>query len=203
MVLRILSTLASFLCRREVVDVLVLPYLCHYVKDLQKGLGLLKTTHYKEEVLLLENVELNLEAFDYLQLPFALKQGRVGRLSIKNPWIGPIVIILEDVFICASNHKDQDAEKRESVGKKTKLAGVMENLSKSVYDSQAWQNLISFIKPKILDCIQVSLKNCQILYHGMHGDSVWTIPYLGYSFFKNSQAGLANSMIAQCARIAR
>lgn len=87
---------------------------------------------------LLENVELILEAFEYLQLPIALKQGdivsrlkfrfsqlfrflciksfvylgRVGKLSIKIPWkkLGrdPIIIMLEDVFICASQRNDQE-----------------------------------------------------------------------------------------------
>lgn len=51
---------------------LLLGYLGRYVKDIQKEQ--LKITLWKEEVLL-ENVELILEAFDYLQLPFALKQG--------------------------------------------------------------------------------------------------------------------------------
>jgi len=32
-------------------------------------------THWSAEEILLENVELILEAFDYLQLPFALKNG--------------------------------------------------------------------------------------------------------------------------------
>ncbi|RWR93680.1 putative vacuolar protein sorting-associated protein 13A [Cinnamomum micranthum f. kanehirae] len=81
-------------------------YLGRYVKDLQLKIGLLN-----EEVLL-ENVELILEAFDYLQPPFALKQGRVGKLSIKNPWkkLGwdPIIISLEDVFICACQRDDDE-----------------------------------------------------------------------------------------------
>lgn len=51
---------------------LLLGYLGRYVKDIQKEQ--LKITLWNEEVLL-ENVELILEAFDYLQLPFALKQG--------------------------------------------------------------------------------------------------------------------------------
>lgn len=94
------------------------------------------------EEVLLENVELILEAFEYLQLPIALKQGdivvdwrfrlcqlfcllcflwiksfilyigRVGKLSIKIPWkkLGrdPIIIMLEDVFVCASQRNDQE-----------------------------------------------------------------------------------------------
>lgn len=79
------------------------------MKDIQKEQ--LKITLWNEEVLL-ENVDLILEAFDYLQLPFALKQGRVGRLSIKIPWkkLGwdPLIITLEDVFVSASQRDDQE-----------------------------------------------------------------------------------------------
>ncbi|GLT69624.1 hypothetical protein SLA2020_417610 [Shorea laevis] len=57
---------------------LLLGYLGRYVKDIQKEQ--LKITLWNEEVLL-ENVELILEAFDYLQLPFALKQGIVTSSS--------------------------------------------------------------------------------------------------------------------------
>jgi len=72
---------------------------------------------FLEEVLL-ENVELILEAFDYLQLPFALNQGRVGKLSIKIPWKkpwDPIIIILEDVFISASKRDDHEVFQLHSI----------------------------------------------------------------------------------------
>ncbi|KZV50780.1 hypothetical protein F511_11557 [Dorcoceras hygrometricum] len=52
---------------------LILGYLGQYIKDIQKEQ--LKITLWNEEVLL-ENVELILEAFDYLRLPLVLKQGR-------------------------------------------------------------------------------------------------------------------------------
>ncbi|GFQ05609.1 hypothetical protein PHJA_002705000 [Phtheirospermum japonicum] len=52
---------------------LILGYLGRYIKDIQKEQ--LKITLWNEEVLL-ENVELILEAFDYLRLPFAFRQGR-------------------------------------------------------------------------------------------------------------------------------
>ncbi|KAI5413675.1 hypothetical protein KIW84_058010 [Lathyrus oleraceus] len=103
------------------VHQLLLGYLGRYFKDIQK-----RQLKIRLEEVLLENVELILEAFDYLQLPFTLKQGRVGRLSIKIPWKkpwDPIIIILEDVFISASKRDDQEwsadaVEKREFVGKK-------------------------------------------------------------------------------------
>ncbi|KAF5205730.1 putative vacuolar protein sorting-associated protein [Thalictrum thalictroides] len=73
---------------------------------------------------LLKNVELNLEAFDKLQLPFSLNEGRVGILSIK---VGhPIIISLENVLICACERDDHEwssdsVERREYAGKKAKL----------------------------------------------------------------------------------
>ncbi|KAK3264654.1 hypothetical protein CYMTET_26622 [Cymbomonas tetramitiformis] len=58
-------------------------YLGHYVRDLQREqlrIGLWKG------VVLLENVELRLEAFDHLQLPFAIRSGTIGRLQLQVPW---------------------------------------------------------------------------------------------------------------------
>ncbi|XP_019155710.1 PREDICTED: putative vacuolar protein sorting-associated protein 13F [Ipomoea nil] len=89
---------------------LLLGYLGQYIRDIQTEQ--LKITLWNEEVLL-ENVKLILEAFDYLQFPFALKQGHVGKLSIRIPWkkLGwdLVIIILEDVLICASQGDEKEA----------------------------------------------------------------------------------------------
>ncbi|KAK4595234.1 hypothetical protein RGQ29_013602 [Quercus rubra] len=91
---------------------LLLGYIGRYIKDIP--IDQLKIDIWKGKVfsLELENVELNLEAFDYLRLPFAIKQGRVGKLSINIPWtmLGreSIIITLEDVFLCASQRDDQE-----------------------------------------------------------------------------------------------
>ncbi|KAJ0027880.1 hypothetical protein Pint_36534 [Pistacia integerrima] len=158
---------------------LLLGYLGRYVKDIQKEQ--LKITLWNEEVLL-ENVDLILEAFDYLQLPFALKQGRVGRLSIKIPWkkLGwdPLIITLEDVFVSASQRDDQEwsleeVERREFAGKKAKLAAAeLAKLSRRVCDNQTGQSFISYITAKVLDSIQVSIRNFHILYSNMQLDSL-------------------------------
>ncbi|EFH50478.1 hypothetical protein ARALYDRAFT_910516 [Arabidopsis lyrata subsp. lyrata] len=134
---------------------LLLGYLGRYIKDIKKDQ--LKITLWNGEVLL-ENVELILEAFEYLQLPIALKQGRVGKLSIKIPWkkLGrdPIIIMLEDVFICASQRNDQEwssdvVEKREFAGKQAKLAAAeLAKLSRRV-DSPAGKSFFSFIAAKV------------------------------------------------------
>ncbi|XP_062192776.1 uncharacterized protein LOC133896228 [Phragmites australis] len=85
----------------RVVSQVLAGLLGRYVKGIQKEQ--LKIGIWNEEILL-ENVELILEAFDYLQLPFTLKNGRIGKLSIRIPWkkLGwdPIIIVIEDVFVC-------------------------------------------------------------------------------------------------------
>ncbi|VFQ74897.1 unnamed protein product [Cuscuta campestris] len=153
---------------------LLLGYLGRYIRDIQKEQ--LKITLWNEEVLL-ENVELILEAFDYLQLPFALKEGHVGKLSIRIPWkkLGwdPIIIILEDVLICASQRDEQEwsmdaVRRREFAGKRAKLATAeLGKLSRRVCDSQAGKSFISYITAKILENIQVSIRNMHILYRDM------------------------------------
>ncbi|XP_048139080.1 uncharacterized protein LOC115752507 isoform X2 [Rhodamnia argentea] len=150
---------------------LLLGYLGRYVKDIQREQ--LKITLWNEEVLL-ENVELILEAFDYLRLPCALREGRVGRLSIRIPWkkLGwdPIIIVLEDVFVRASDRRDEEwsseaVERREFAGKKAKLvAAELAKLSRRMCGNEAGQSFISYITAKILDSIQVSIRNVHILY---------------------------------------
>ncbi|GMP98384.1 hypothetical protein CsSME_00046297 [Camellia sinensis var. sinensis] len=157
---------------------LLVGYLGQYIKDIQKEQ--LRISLWNEEVLL-ENVELILEAFDYLQLPFALKQGRVGRLSIKIPWrkLGwdPIIISIEDVFVWACRRDDQEwsmdaVERREFAGKKAKLAAAeLAKLSRRVCDNQAGESFISYITAKILDSIQVSIRNVHVLYRDLLTDS--------------------------------
>ncbi|XP_057532669.1 uncharacterized protein LOC130810577 isoform X2 [Amaranthus tricolor] len=161
-----------------IVRQLLLGYLGRYIKDFEKQQ--LKIT--LEEVVL-EDVELILEAFDHLQLPVALKRGHVGRLSIGIPWkkLGweyPIVISLEDVLFFAGPRNDDEwsidaVERRELAAKKAKLAAAeLAKLSRRVCDNQAGQSLISHVTGRILDSIQLSMKNVHILYSDMPSQSV-------------------------------
>ncbi|KAL6006541.1 hypothetical protein ACLOJK_032034 [Asimina triloba] len=158
------------------VKLIILTYLTQFAaindlgKEKQQG-KFLSFQHLKidflidhAEEVLLENVELILEAFDYLQLPFALKQGRVGKLSIKIPWkkLGwdPIIIVSEDVFVSACPRDDDEwsseaVERREFAGKQAKLAAAeLGKLSK-----------------RILDGIQVSIRNVHVSYSHKKDDS--------------------------------
>ncbi|KGN66651.1 hypothetical protein Csa_007236 [Cucumis sativus] len=106
--------------------------------------------------------------------------GRVGRLSIKIPWkkLGwdPIIIILEDIYISASQRDDGEwssdaVEKREFAGKKAKIAAAeLAKLSRRVCDNHAGQSFISYITAKILDNIQISIRNFHVMFLDMTGD---------------------------------
>lgn len=60
----------------------------------------------------LENVRLKPEALDYLQLPVAVREGRIGRLKLQLPfgrWRGgPLVIELSDVMLCAAAREEAE-----------------------------------------------------------------------------------------------
>lgn len=181
----------------RLVRQLLLGYLGQYIKDIQKEQ--LKITLWNEEVLL-ENVELTLEAFDYLELPVALKHGRVGKLSIKIPWkkLGwdPIIIILEDVFVSACQREDKEWSmdeigKRESAAKKAKLAAAeLAKLSRRVCDNSAGKSFISYITAKILDGIQVSVRNVHILYYDSLKTSAVTLFGMKFSGLTISRQNL-------------
>ncbi|KAL5726588.1 hypothetical protein ACHQM5_009620 [Ranunculus cassubicifolius] len=120
----------------------------------------------------LRDVELNLEVFDDLQLPFSLKEGRVGKLCVKVPWkrLGrdPIFISLENVFVRACQRDDHEwnadsVKRREYTAKKAKLsAAEISLLSKCVSDTQTGKSFIPYIMAKILDSVQVSFRDVHI-----------------------------------------
>lgn len=161
----------------RVVSQVLAGLLGRYVKGIQKEQ--LKIGFWSEEILL-KNVELILEAFDYLQLPFALKNGRIGKLSIRIPWkkLGwdPIIIVIEDVFVCACPREDSEwssdsLDKRELAGKLAKLNAIeLAKFSRRVTDNQTGQSFLSYISAKILDNIQVSMRNFHIVYMDTHND---------------------------------
>ncbi|TYH20583.1 hypothetical protein ES288_A05G441500v1 [Gossypium darwinii] len=145
----------------RVVHQVLLGYLGRYVKDFSRDQ--VKVTLWNIEVEL-KDIDLILEAFDYLQLPFALKQGRVGRLSIKVPWslIGgePILIALENVFFSVSPRDDHEwrmdaIETRELAGKKAKLAAAeLAKLSRRVCDNKGGWSFIPFVTTKVIHFLE-------------------------------------------------
>ncbi|GIL46442.1 hypothetical protein Vafri_3434, partial [Volvox africanus] len=101
----------------------------------------------------LENVRLRAEAFDYLNLPFAIHDGVVGRLRIKIPWgnwlTGSLVVELSDVVLCAAERADSEWEeaaalRREQAAKQADLAAAeLAKLSRRVVAQQQQQEQAS------------------------------------------------------------
>ncbi|GAQ80498.1 Vacuolar protein sorting-associated protein [Klebsormidium nitens] len=150
-------------------------YLGHYVKDIQREqlrIGLWSG------VALLENVEIRLEAFDYLQLPFAIQSGTIGKLQLQVPWkrLGwdPIIVALEDVVVTSGPREDAEweagpAEKRALAAKKAKLAAAeIRKLSERVSEDKSGQSFMSYLSAKIIDNVQVAVKNIHIKYEDPH-----------------------------------
>lgn len=161
-----------------VVYRVLLGYLGRYVKDFSRDQVNVSKGSLRNIAVELKDIELILEAFDYLQLPFALKQGRVGKLSVKILWgKEPIHIALEDVFFVVSPRDDDDwskdaVERRELAAKKAKLAAAeLTKLSRRVSCNKGGWSFISYLTTKVLENIQVSIKNFHVLYSNMHSDS--------------------------------
>jgi hypothetical protein len=58
-------------------------------------------------------VALRLDALDHLQLPFALRSGRIGRIQAQVPWRAlrsPVVVDLADVHLCVALRRDEELE---------------------------------------------------------------------------------------------
>lgn len=74
------------------------------------------------------------------------------------------------MFVRASDRRDEEwtseaVERREFASKKAKLAAAeLAKLSRRMNDNEAGQSFISYISAKILDSIQVSIRNVHILY---------------------------------------
>lgn len=140
-----------------VVYRVLLGYLGRYVKHFSRDqLNISKRSLRNILAVELKDIELILEAFDYLLFPFALKQGRVGKLSVKVLWgKEPIHVALEDVFLVVSPRDENDCSK--DAVERRELKG--------------WWSFISYLTSKVLENIQVSVKNSQVMFTNMHSDS--------------------------------
>ncbi|KAK8498349.1 hypothetical protein V6N12_032902 [Hibiscus sabdariffa] len=195
----------------RVVHQVLLGYLGRYVKDFSRDQ--VKVTLWNIEVEL-KDIDLILEAFDYLQLPFALKQGRVGRLSIKVPWslIGgePILIALENVFFSVSPRDDHEwrmdaIETRELAGKKAKLAAAeLAKLSRRVCDNKGGWSFIPFVTTKVLENIQVSIRNFHVLYSDMQSNSeqvLFGLRFSSLTMLKQNSVGLRMGQVSKIVEV--
>lgn len=134
----------------------------------------------------LKNLRLKKESLDKFKLPVDVKFGHLGELTLQIPWSNlkskPVKVIIEDVYILASPIILQDIdieeeERRELLVKKEKLenlkaleAAAAQNLDLAE-DSSANESFTQSLVTKIIDNLQVTIKNIHVRYED---DSVLT-----------------------------
>lgn len=127
----------------------------------------------------MENVKVRTEAFDYLQLPFTIDEGSIGRLQIQIPWgrwrSGPLKIELSGVTLRATARDETDweegpASRRAQAAKQAELASAeLEKLSKRVAQAGQHANksrwsVAEYISTYLLNSLQLSIHDVHIYF---------------------------------------
>jgi len=81
--------------------------------------------------LMLENLELKADVFDYLKVPLKLSYGTIGKLEIRIPWSNlgnePAVVVIDRVFLLVEPKYEWDSQahmKRAQAIKQAKLTAA-------------------------------------------------------------------------------
>lgn len=126
----------------------------------------------------LRNLQLRREALDQLKLPVNVIEGHVGELTLVIPWSNlrgaPVKVFVEDVFLLASPKEEAEYDEEEEDRRKQRLK--MEKLDSaellkernqeglSPEEQQKNQSFTSSLVTKIVDNVQVTVKNIHIRY---------------------------------------
>ncbi|KAJ6262787.1 Vacuolar protein-sorting-associated protein [Drechslerella dactyloides] len=117
-------------------------------------------------------------ALDQMKLPLNVSEGHLGRLTLKIPWSNlknkPVKVTIEDVFLLAtpkqdSEYDEDDEERRRQTLKLEKLESaelVHERTTSglSEEEQQKHQSFTESLVTKIVDNLQVTIKNIHIRY---------------------------------------
>lgn len=126
----------------------------------------------------LMNLELKKEALDQMKLPLNVLEGHLGQLTLKIPWTNlkgkPVEVLIEDVFLLAAprtdeNYDPEEDERRLQAVKMEKLtnAELLQERSTAGMSEEEQQKSQSFaesLTTKILDNLQITVKNIHIRY---------------------------------------
>ncbi|KAK6505305.1 hypothetical protein TWF481_007211 [Arthrobotrys musiformis] len=126
----------------------------------------------------LRDLELRKEALDQMKLPLNVSEGHLGRLTLQIPWSNlknkPVKVTIEDVFLLAtpkhdSEYDEEDEERRRQILKQEKLESaelVHERTTSglSEEEQQKHQSFTESLVTKIVDNLQVTIKNIHIRY---------------------------------------
>ncbi|KAL7273138.1 Vacuolar protein sorting-associated protein 13 [Rhizina undulata] len=126
----------------------------------------------------LRNLELKKEALDQLKLPLNISEGHLGQLTLQIPWSNlknkPVKVLIEDVYLLANpksdqEYDDEEEERRLQVLKQEKLQNAellqernTEGMSEE--EQQKNQSFMESLTTKILDNLQITVKNIHIRY---------------------------------------
>lgn len=129
----------------------------------------------------LRNLRLKTSALDKFRLPIDVKEGYLGDLTLSIPWTRlkdkPVRILIENVYVLAvpknsSAQVDQEEEaRRAQAAKQEKLANAEllgrdsgQDVGISSEDEQKNQSFISSLITKVLDNVQLTVRNIHIRY---------------------------------------
>ncbi|KAJ2973574.1 hypothetical protein NQ176_g6529 [Zarea fungicola] len=126
----------------------------------------------------LRNLELRREALDQLKLPINVINGNLGELTLVIPWSNirgaPVKVFIEDVYLLASpkeeaEHDEDEEESRRQRVKMEKLdsAELLKERNRegmSAEEQQKNQSFTQSLVTKIVDNLQVTVKNIHIRY---------------------------------------
>lgn len=126
----------------------------------------------------LKNLELKKEALDQLKLPLNVIEGYLGQLTVQIPWSNlkgkPVKVLIEDVYLLAAPKADQEYDEEEEERRiqavkleKLQNAELLQERSStgmSQEEEQKNQSFVSSLTAKILDNLQITVKNIHIRY---------------------------------------
>jgi vacuolar protein sorting-associated protein 13A/C len=126
----------------------------------------------------LRDLELRKEALDQLKLPINVVEGHLGALTLSIPWSNlrgqPVKVFIEDVFLLAAPKEDaeydEDEEERRKQAVKIEKLDSAEMLKErsqadlSQEEQQKNQSFVDSLVTKIVDNVQVSIKNIHVRY---------------------------------------
>lgn len=126
----------------------------------------------------LRDLKLRREALDQLKLPVNVIEGHVGELTLVIPWSNlrgaPVKVLIEDVFLLASPKEEAEYDEQEEDRRRQRLK--MEKLDSaellkernreglSYEEQQKNQSFTQSLVTKIVDNLQVTIKNIHIRY---------------------------------------
>jgi VPS13, central RBG modules/Vacuolar-sorting-associated 13 protein, DH-like domain/VPS13-like, N-terminal/Vacuolar-sorting associated protein 13, adaptor binding domain/Vacuolar sorting-associated protein 13, extended-chorein/C2 domain/ATG2/VPS13, C terminal domain len=121
----------------------------------------------------LDNLEVKTAALDFLELPFAVKRGFIGKIDIRLSWhkltSQPVHVTIDRVFIIAgpkdpNHHIDPQEAVRRLLATKLDALQSWENMMFPTQDAGAEPGTAARVAATIINNLHVSIKNVHVRY---------------------------------------